>query len=199
MATEAPILDPSLATVLVVEDEEPLADLYTEWLGDGYRVLTAYDGETALEMLEDPGDVDVVVLDRRMPGLSGDQVLETIREREFDVTVIMVTAVDPDLNILEMDFDDYLCKPINRETLTSTLSHHVDAPADARSLSRLEEFFSLVSKLIVLEDSMTTAELEADEQYRRLTDRVNQLGNELHEEVEDFDEIVDSFRTIKRR
>ncbi|TKX52052.1 response regulator, partial [Halorubrum sp. SS7] len=58
--------------VLVVEDEPDLADLYAAWLGDEYRVRTAYGGREALDQLDETDDeVDAILLDRRMPGLSG--------------------------------------------------------------------------------------------------------------------------------
>ena len=51
--------------ILVVEDEEPLADLFTAWLSDEYTVDTAYTGEEALELLNET--LNVVLLDRRLP------------------------------------------------------------------------------------------------------------------------------------
>ncbi len=63
MATDRP-------SVLIAEDEPDLANLYTSRLEERYDVRTAYDGTEALEAID--GDIDVVLLDRRMPGLSGD-------------------------------------------------------------------------------------------------------------------------------
>lgn len=58
--------------VLVVEDEPDLADLYAAWLGDEYRVRTAYGGQEALDELDEADDeVDAILLDRRMPGFPG--------------------------------------------------------------------------------------------------------------------------------
>jgi DNA-binding response OmpR family regulator len=105
--------------VLVVEDEAEAADLYTKQLRDSYHVMTAYSGEEALEMI-DPR-VDIVLLDRRMPGLSGDEVLEEIRVREIPCRVIMVTAIDPDVEIIDLPFDEYLTKPVTGEELHETI------------------------------------------------------------------------------
>jgi len=103
--------------VLVVEDEPDLADLYAAWLGDEYRVRTAYGGQEALDELDEADDeVDAILLDRRMPGLSGDEVLAAVRERGIDCRVAMVTAVEPDFDILKMGFDDYLVKPVTSDT-----------------------------------------------------------------------------------
>ena len=61
-------------TILVVEDEQALIELYVRWLEDEYDVRTAEGGEEALEEFDD--SVGVVLLDRLMPGMSGDEMLE---------------------------------------------------------------------------------------------------------------------------
>ncbi|WP_302081780.1 response regulator transcription factor [Salinibaculum rarum] len=180
------------SVVLVVDDEEAIADTYTLHLESHYEVRTAYGGTEALEKLDE--DVDAVVLDRRMPDLHGDDVLEAIRDRGYTCTVIMATAVGPDLNILEMDFDDYLCKPIDRETLLETLETHLDSEASGD----LETFFRLVSKRSVLEAEQTRAELEDSDEYARLQTRIDDLEAELRERIDGFDDVIATHRDIGR-
>ena len=103
------------ATVLVVDDEEEVADVYALRLRNEYDTRVAYGGEDALETID--VDVDVVLLDRRMPDIPGDEVLEQIREKGYDCRIIMLTAVDPGLDIVEMPFDEYLVKPVEKDTL----------------------------------------------------------------------------------
>ena len=102
-------------TVLFVDDEPALADGRAAQLSDQYDTRTAYDGAAALEVLDDA--VDVVFLDRRMPGRPGEAVLESIRERGHDCRVVMVTGVEPDADVVEMGFDDYLVKPVEADDL----------------------------------------------------------------------------------
>ena len=107
-------------TVLVVEDEESVMEtykLYTET--EGYEVLTASNGGEALVEISD--DVDIVLLDRRMPGMSGDEVLSHIQKWEMDCRVVMVTAVDPDVDVIKMGFDDYLTKPVSKDDILDTI------------------------------------------------------------------------------
>ena len=180
--------------VLVVDDEELVADTYAVLLENRYETRVAYGGEKALETVDE--SVDAVLLDRRMPDVDGDEVLATIRDRGLTCKVIMATAVDPDLNILEMEFDDYLCKPIDQETLVDTLEQHVDSTRPAQA--GLDEFFSIVSKLSVLEAEQTPAELEASEEYDRLRRRAEELERDLREDVADFDDIMETYREINR-
>lgn len=68
--------------VLIVDDDQDLADTYAVWLSDHCDVETAHSGVQARKMLD--SDYDVVLLDRRMPGVPGDEVLEDIRQRGLD-------------------------------------------------------------------------------------------------------------------
>ncbi|WP_115865472.1 HalX domain-containing protein [Halorussus litoreus] len=187
-------MSPEQSTVLVVDDEQDVADLYTMWLQDEYRVLSAYEGENALDVLDDT--VDVVLLDRRMPGQSGDDVLDEIRTRELDCRVVMVTAVKPDFDILEMGFDDYLVKPVARDDLLMTVEKmltRVDYGA------KLQKYFSLVSKKAVLEAEKDPSALEANDDYAELQTNIDQLRTEVdatRDELDDHDDFVGAFQDI---
>ena len=106
--------------VLIVDDERDLADTYARWLESEYDVRTAYGGHEAIEQLD--GTVDVMLLDRRMPRITGDEVLEHLREQGYDCRVSMLTAVEPDSDLTELGFDEYLVKPVTRGTLVETVS-----------------------------------------------------------------------------
>jgi DNA-binding response OmpR family regulator len=164
--------------VLVVEDERDLAELYATWLGGTYRVRTARDGRTALEQLDD--EVRVVLLDRRMPDLSGDEVLDTIRERGLDCRVAMVTAVEPDVDVVEMRFDDYLVKPVSKAELDRTVSNLLirDEYDDG-----VQELFSLASKKALLESEQDRAALEDADEYQQLLADIDDLRNELDDKL----------------
>lgn len=165
------------ATVLVVDDEPDVADAYALRLEREYDVRTAYGGEEALETIDD--EVQIVLLDRRMPDRSGDEVLEEIRERGYDCGVIMVTAVDPDFGIIDMPFDDYLQKPVERETLFEAIEDQIEALDREAAVS---ELFSVTAKAGVLEQRKTTEELEAHPQYEQLKERARELRQQLHGE-----------------
>ncbi|SDY28581.1 HalX domain-containing protein [Halobellus clavatus] len=184
--------DPPL--VLVVEDEPDLADLYATWLRDDYRVRVAYGGREALEKLDD--EVDVALLDRRMPDLSGDEALEAIRERGVDCRVAMVTAVEPDYDIVEMGFDDYLVKPVSRDALKETAENLLLRDTYDEGI---QELFSLASKKALLESEKDSVSLENNEEYQELSERVAELRGELDETLGQFgggDEFAGMYRDI---
>ncbi|EMA00878.1 HoxA-like transcriptional regulator [Haloarcula vallismortis ATCC 29715] len=169
-------------TILVVDDEPAVADVYAEQLQDRYVVETAYSGEAALSKLD--STVDVVLLDRRMPDLSGDEVLSAIREKRYDTRVAMVTAVDPDFDIIEMPFDDYVLKPVSKEDLFQTIEQLL-LYADYEE--RLRECYSLTAKYAALDSSKPQAVLDESEEFTALRAELEEVRAELDELTESFD------------
>ena len=102
--------------VLVVEDSRALADVVVEGLRDeGMAVDVAYDGLQAATKI-DLNSYDVIVLDRDLPGLSGDTLCRMIAERENPALVLMLTASGSPaerVSGLSLGADDYLAKPFH--------------------------------------------------------------------------------------
>ena len=182
------------ATILVVDDEPEVADAYALRLRMEYDdVLTAYGGQEAIDAVD--GDVDLILLDRRMPEVSGDDVLDAVRDRGLDCRVIMVTAVTPDFDLIEMPFDDYLCKPVDKEDLFDAIEQQLQA---TEYDDRMSEFFSISSKISVLEVEKTDAQLQDSEEYQELKRRRDELQAEMDETVENFDDVSNAFQAIGR-
>ena len=171
------------ATVLIVDDESDIADLYTGWLGGTHDVRTAMDGATALDLVDET--VDVVFLDRQMPGLSGDDVLEEVRDRGLDCRVAMVTAVDPDYDIVEMPFDDYLTKPVRRDGLLTKVDEML---ARTTYDDHVQSYFAMASKKATLESQKSPAELESSDVYATVCDRVEELETDADASVAAVDD-----------
>ena len=101
-------------TVLVVEDDSTLRLGLTKALrSDGYRVVTAPTGQEGLDaVLAEPPDL--VILDVMLPGMNGSEVLESIRARDADLPIIMLTAKGEEedrVRGLKGGADDYVVKP----------------------------------------------------------------------------------------
>ena len=178
-------------TVAVVEDERELADTYARWLRDDYTVRTAYTAEEALEVIDEA--VDAVLLDRRLPDRSGSAVLDEIRAAGFGCSVAIITAVDPDFDIVEMGFDDYVVKPVLKDDLRAMVDRLVRiATYDAH----FRESFGLASKLTVLENEKADEELDRSDEYARLEARFTAIQDEIESTLDAFDD--DDFSTAYR-
>ncbi|MFC7070077.1 response regulator [Halobaculum lipolyticum] len=132
--------------VLVAEDEPDVRALYVDRLADEYDVVTAADGEEALAVFDDT--VDVVLLDRRLPGLHGDDTLDRIRESGVDVRVAAVTALGADLDLVGLPVDAYLEKPVDAAELRETVDRLVRI---ARYDDRVRRYYAATEKLAALD------------------------------------------------
>jgi len=209
--------------VLVVDDEEVVAEMHRDWVSEeGYPTEVAYGGEDALWAVDE--ETDIILLDRRMPGINGDQVLEALRSDDIDVVdaerfeddevvvdeidwdmdirletarvldeevvkelqskevdplVCVVTAIHPSFRVIEMEFDHYLTKNVEKEDLVGAI----------QSLVVLEEFggegreyHSLLRKKEILEDSRSPTELRDSEEYAEIQERMEEIEGEIEGE-----------------
>lgn len=169
-------------TVLVVDDEQQLADLYTEFLKNaGYEVRTAYNGGQAIIELD--RDVDVVLLDRQMPGMQGEEVLHEIREWLDWCRVVMVTATEPDFDVANLPFDEYLNKPVDEAELTETVTQMflLDEYDDL-----LNEFRSVTKRYVTLKSHKPAEELGNSEEFAELEDRREEILDRLPSLIAEF-------------
>jgi DNA-binding response OmpR family regulator len=127
--------------VLVVEDEALIADAVAEWLRrEAFAVDVAYDGDAALERLG-VNDYDVLVLDRDLPGVSGDEVCQAVVDSGGHTRILMLTAaaaIRDRVAGLRLGADDYLVKPFAFAELSARVHALVrrTRPADPPVLER---------------------------------------------------------------
>ena len=98
------------ATILLVEDDGPVRDLFMRALRRaGYRVIEARNGIEALEALQQHGNaIDLLVTDMRMPYLAGEELVEEVRRRRPSLKVLCVSAFP---RLEHPQCDDFLSKP----------------------------------------------------------------------------------------
>jgi DNA-binding response OmpR family regulator len=176
---EAPrtMSDTETATVLVVDDDEGLAELYKTFLASAYTVSTTTSGGEALEQVD--ATVDIVLLDRRMPGMTGDEVLAELRDRGLDCQVAMLTAVEPDADIVDMPFDDYKTKPVDQNDLVGLVEVLLKRSTyDEQS----QQYFSLASKKAALE----AAGNDQTDEYHALVEQMDDLREELETTLDEI-------------
>jgi signal transduction histidine kinase len=118
-------------TILIVDDEPDVLKLLEQVLGgEGYRVMLALDGESAVRMFaEDPPDL--VITDMRMPGMDGVEILRRIKQMDPDAEVVILTGYAALENAIQTLRDngayDYLTKPLeNVERLLITVSQALE-------------------------------------------------------------------------
>ena len=113
-----------MASVLIVDDERSMRDFLKILLEkEGHEVTTANSGASALEVL-DKQSVDVIVSDIRMPGMTGIELLETVKEQLPELPMILITAfASPDDAVLAMKNGafDYISKPFNVDEIKSVI------------------------------------------------------------------------------
>jgi DNA-binding response OmpR family regulator len=113
-----------LSKILVVDDEVKACKLLKRFLElKGYEVIVSNEGEDAIEKAKNEKP-DAILLDIRMPGMEGTEVLKRIREFDKDVGIIMVTAVKEEATgkgALEAGADEYITKPIDFNYLETTI------------------------------------------------------------------------------
>ena len=115
--------------ILVVDDEEPIREALSAWLiKDGYQVSTADSGQTALGCIEDCL-YDLYLVDIKMPGMDGIELLGRIKEVQEDANVIMITAhgsIQTAVEAMKRGACDYICKPFDPDEL-SMMTERVSA------------------------------------------------------------------------
>lgn len=112
------------ATILVVDDEPRIADLLSENLaGEGYNCAIAITGEDALEKLSNDY-FDALLLDLKLPGISGIDVLREVKSKYPETMVLVVTAVgdtETAVETMKTGAVDYITKPFQLERINSGL------------------------------------------------------------------------------
>ena len=108
-----------MTSVLIVDDDRAMVGMVASLLGsEGYELITAYDGETAIRRHAEELP-DLVILDRRLPKLSGEEVCKRIRA-SARTPILMLTGErgeDERVKLLDLGADDYLEKPFGRKEL----------------------------------------------------------------------------------
>jgi two-component system response regulator (stage 0 sporulation protein F) len=120
-----------MAKILIVDDEEHIRYLYSEELTDaGYEVITAESGYRLLEKIEEEKP-DLVVLDIKMVDYNGLDLLQDIRNRFYNMPVVLCTAYDTfkeDMKSIAADF--YVIKSFDLTELKNKIAMALEASAD---------------------------------------------------------------------
>ena len=119
------------ANVLIVDDEVGIRESLRMILKPSFNVYAAEDGEDALEMIKKI-PIDLVTLDLKMPGMSGEEVLKLIKAYDPTIAVVIVTAygtLESALEAIKYNVFDYIMKPFNVSDVLSTVERCIERRA----------------------------------------------------------------------
>lgn len=155
--------------ILFVDDEERLRDTWKKLLtARGFEVFTAGDGQAALDRLaEDPADI--ILLDLKMPVLGGEAVLEIVRKKYPNISVVIITGhgtIDNAVACMRKGAYDYVTKPFHTEDLLLTINR-------ATEKRRLEE------KAKLAEEKLVRTLLDLNAERKRLKTILNCMADGL--------------------
>lgn len=154
--------------VLLVDDETIVRDSLSEWLNDaGYEVIPAEDGYKAIEIIKNRR-ADVLVVDLKMPGLDGIEVLKEVKNIAPNVEVIIITAygnVDNAVEAMKSGAADYLMKPFEPENLEVAIENAI-REAKKEYKEYIEEKEEIEKEREINRELLETYLQEAEEHYK---------------------------------
>ena len=178
-----------LPIILIVEDNPDLADVFRSALEDEYTVRVADTGEQALTELYN--DIDIVLLDRELEDWSGEELLNVIENRRLDCGIIMTTSEQPDFDIVNLNIDKLLQKPIYLEDLREAIEELLLWSCTGVDRQGL---LALISRKIALEQEKTDAELEESQKYSKLEQRIKIATTHLDLDTEAISSTESKYR-----
>ncbi|MBI3599756.1 MAG: sigma-54-dependent Fis family transcriptional regulator [Nitrospinae bacterium] len=123
-------------TILIVDDDESMRDTLEALLKKNFNVLKASDGRGAIDAIK-KNDIDVVLLDIRLPDINGIDVLKEIKENNEDIDVIIITAVreiDTAVKAVKMGAYDYITKDFDYDDIITRINRLIESQRKKREL-----------------------------------------------------------------
>ena len=160
------IADDEKPAILVAEDNEDMLNFLIKLLGDNFKVLAAFNGAQALEILSKEEPVDLILSDVMMPEMDGYEFMKQIRsdERYADIPLIFLTARGDDLfkyEGLALGAVDYVIKPFNPEELKLRIKNQMELSLMQKKLRvKNDELYSRLKGRLEKKDQVITSDNE---------------------------------------
>ncbi len=164
-------------TIFVIDDNREIANFWARKLlpSLGYKTLVAYDGKTALKML-DKNPVSLLIVDYELPDMTGLDILKLVNQNGQPIPAIMITAHGSEQVVVDAfryGAQDYLTKPVNEEQLRLAIDRVLNQARLLREkamlTAQLNEQLALLSVLAKVGKSVTSS-LELDEVLKRIVE-----------------------------
>jgi two-component system, response regulator YesN len=127
--------------ILLVDDDKDFRDEFRECF-EAYEIIEAGDGEEALRILKKPNDIDLVILDVKLPGVKGTEVLREIKAIAPDLGIIILTghsSEDVAIEALKGHADEYIEKPLNVNKTRELIEDLLDAGSGLSAVVGIED------------------------------------------------------------
>ncbi len=132
-----------IGRVMVVDDEENIREVLSSYLDTlGYEVVTASDGQDALDKFEE-GTFDLIVSDLLMPTIDGLELLKQIREKDRNVIFLMITgypSIETAVEAIKKGAYDYITKPFHMEDVKLRIERSFEKKNLRERLSTIQGF-----------------------------------------------------------
>jgi len=164
------------ADIMIVDDEEAICEALGAWLEkDGHGVETALSANRALTRMEEK-QFDIYLLDIRMPGMDGIELLSRLKEKQPDALVVMITAhgsIQTAVEAMKLGASDYLCKPFDPDEL-SLLMERVMATKVLR-----DENIALREQLLGQQTTLYHSMIIHSTPMRKVFETIQEIGPSL--------------------
>ncbi|UTJ06735.1 response regulator transcription factor [Arcobacter roscoffensis] len=154
--------------ILIVEDEEDILELLEYTLQkDGFETIGFLNVDKNLEKIFDEEKVDLILMDRNLPGCEGTTFINDIRKKGYTTPVIYVTAKDKDEDILEgfeSHADDYITKPFNVKELVARIKAVIKRSTKDIAILKIRDivYKSSNKKFFIDDEELELTHLEHD-------------------------------------
>ena len=143
-------------TVLIVEDEEDILDLLEYTLNKvGFEIIACLDTSNVRSILDEE-KIDLIIMDRNLPGIEGSVFIKSIRDKGYNEPVIYLSAKDSSDNILEgfdRGGDDYITKPFNIDELKARVKAVIKRSSKENEILKYRDIvYNTKNKTFYIED-----------------------------------------------
>ncbi|WP_084822209.1 response regulator transcription factor [Paraclostridium benzoelyticum] len=197
-----------MINILLVDDEKKICEFVKAYLDkEGYKTDVVYNGNDAINYL-DNNQYDIVLLDRMLPDISGEEICNYIRNncKLMNVAIIMLSAKTEDddrIEGFELGCDDYICKPFNVKELILRIksvlkrSHELENSENIKFKNQIEintknHEVKVRGKSVILTNTEYKLLLVMASNPKKIYTREELLENVVEDHLEKFDRVIDS-------
>ncbi len=197
-----------MINILLIDDEKKICEFVKAYLDkEGYKTDVAYNGNDAINYL-DNNQYDIVLLDRMLPDISGEEICNYIRNncKLINVSIIMLSAKTEDddrIEGFELGCDDYICKPFNVKELILRIksvlkrSHDLENNEKVKFKNQIEintktHEVKVRGKSVILTNTEYKLLLVMASNPKKIYTREELLENVVEDHLEKFDRVIDS-------